>query len=551
MKVQRAKKAGFCMGVRRAMRLALRAAETSEKPVYTYGPLIHNPQALELLEKLGIRDLKKVGRPQEGLVIIRAHGVPPEEKEELLRSGFEVIDGTCPRVAKVQALARKYTQKGYQVVIIGDRDHAEVKGILGYTNGKGIVVSHFRDLESLPPLTKYVILSQTTQDEEVFELLSREILTRYPGGKVINTICHATHVRQESIRELARECEALVVVGGRGSANTNRLVQIAREENRAAYLVETPEELPLKELSKFSQIGVSAGASTPNWLINGVVEKLSSAENPLRRLSWLLLNSHLILSGGLAALYAGTSLWLASGPRISLLLAAFLLTFFAHTWNSLGAIGPLSLCHPYKARLFKEHERLLLSLSLLAFIGALIASFQAGPTYLIATAFLGGISAPYSISPLRRLFPGNRTLLITLFWTTIPLIWALKFPISIFQVLSFGLLILALSAFRALYMDLLDLFEDGFLGRESLAALLGERRSLYTLGFLIFIGFISNLGAIKIFKLKALWLIPLWAYGTFLIWLLRKKPLGRRLCLEYLGEAMSYGYFILSLLATR
>lgn len=539
------------MGVRRAMRLALKAAETSGEPVYTYGPLIHNPQALELLEKLGIRDLKKVARAEGGIVIIRAHGIPPEEKEELLHSGFEVVDGTCPRVAKVQALARKYTQDGYQVVIIGDKDHAEVKGILGYTSGKGIVVSNFQDLESLPPLKKYVILSQTTQDEEIFELLSQEILSKYSGGQVINTICHATHVRQESIRELARECEAIVVVGGRGSANTNRLVQIAREENRTAYLVETPEELPLEELSKFQKIGLSAGASTPNWLINGVVEKLAAAGNPLRKLLWILLNSHLILAGGLSALYAGTSLWLGSGPKVPLLLAAFFLAFFAHTWNSLVAIGPLSLCNPYKARLFKEHERLLVILTLLSLVGALICTFRAGPGYLILAAILGGLCAPYSISPLRRIFLGNRTIFIALFWTTVALLFALNFPVSIQNLLIFGVLTLTLSAFRALYIDLMDLFEDGFLGQESLAALLEEKRAIYALGFLILIGTTSSLGAIKAYGLKALGLLPLWLYGIFLVFVLQKKPLGQRLKLEYLGEGLIYWYLILSLLATK
>ena len=551
MRVQIARKAGFCMGVRRAMRLALKAAETSKAPVYTYGPLIHNPQALELLEKLGIRDLKKMSGVEKGVVIIRAHGIPPEEKESLFKAGFEVLDGTCPRVAKVQALARKYTQEGYQVVLIGDKDHAEVKGILGYTSGKGLVVSNFKDIEALPPLKKYIILSQTTQDEEAFDLLSREILSRYPGGKVINTICHATHVRQESIRELARECEAIVVVGGRGSANTNRLAQIAREENRSTYLVETPEELPLEELSGFQKVGVSAGASTPNWLINGVVEKLAAAKNPLRKLLWFLLNSHIILAGGLSALYAGTSLWLQSGPKGSLLWAAFFLAFFAHTWNSLVAVGPLSLCNPYKARLFREHERLLLILSLLSLVGALICTFRAGPGYLILAAILGGISAPYTLSPLRRLFPGNRTIFITLFWTTVALLFAFNFRVSLPNLLILGLLTFTLSAFRALYVDLLDLLEDGFLGRESLAAFLGEKKVLWALLFLVFLGALSGLVATKLHGLKALVLLPLWLYGILLVFILRKRPLGRRLLLEYLGEGLSYGYLILSLWALK
>ncbi len=548
MKVRLARRAGFCMGVRRAMRLALRAAESSPKPVYTYGPLIHNPQALALLEKIGVYDLRKAGSPREGVVIIRAHGIPPAEKEALLASGLEVIDGTCPRVAKVQALARKYTREGYQVVIIGDKDHAEVRGILGYTEGQGLVVSNFKDLEGLPKLEKYVILSQTTQDEEIFELLSREILARYPGGEVINTICHATHVRQEGIRELARSCEAIVVVGGRGSANTNRLAQIAREENRAAYLVETPEELPLEELARFKEIGVSAGASTPNWLINGVVERLAGQGHPLRRLLRILLYLHGPLAASMAAILAGTSLWLKGLLEPFPILVGFLLTFFAHTWNSLSAREILALCQPYKAEFYRRHEKPLVLSTLLAFALALTLAYRISPLALMFTALLGGTSAVYSLTALRSSFPGNRPLFIALYWTLIVAFFTLKAPAPwLLRGLFWGL-VFVLSLFQILYQDLLDLFEDGFLGRESLAAWLEEERALKVLGSLPLLGGLLTLALAGAGKPAFLVLFLLWFYQVGLWYYLRRKPLGRRLFLEYLSLSPAFLYLLLSLL---
>ncbi|QJA05580.1 4-hydroxy-3-methylbut-2-enyl diphosphate reductase [Thermosulfurimonas marina] len=544
MKIEIARRAGFCMGVRRAMRLALRAAETAEKPVYTYGPLIHNPQALELLQKLGVEDLRKHLEAREGVVIIRAHGVPPEEKENLLRQGFEVVDGTCPRVARVQALARKYAREGYQVIIIGDQEHAEVKGILAYTEGRGLVVSNFGDLERLPPLEKYVILSQTTQDEEVFEVLSQEILSRFPGGQVINTICHATHVRQESIRELAARCEALVVVGGRGSANTNRLAQIAREEGREVFLVETPEELPLEKLASFRRLGVSAGASTPNWLINGVVERLKAYRNPWRRVLLLALYLHIPLFLSVAGLTAGADLLTGRSLFPVEPLVAFLLTFFAHTWNLLGARGFLSLCQPYKAAFYARHERVLVGTVVGSFLLALLLALKLDPLTFVTLALLGGLSALYSLTRLRSLFPGNRTLFISAYWVVLAAILSLPWenPVPL-------LLLLPLAFWQALYLDLLDLFEDGFVGKESLAALLGEKRAFRLLKILIALGAFVHLFLALGLELNLLVLFPLWAYLLGLTLYLQRRPLGRRLFLEYLGTSPGLVFFGLALLA--
>jgi 4-hydroxy-3-methylbut-2-enyl diphosphate reductase len=277
MKVVLAKNAGFCMGVRRAVETTLEMIHEEENGVATFGPLIHNPQVLDMLEQRGVKILQDIPDQFNGTVIIRAHGVPPEQKVRLQDSGARIKDATCPRVVKVQAIIRKYRKQGYGTIIIGDRNHAEVVGLMGYAGEKIQVVSSKDDIAYLAEhpeemVTPYIIVSQTTQDQSFFEEMSRIILDTFPGGKVFNTICDSTHKRQNETRELSNVVDAVVVVGGLKSANTKRLAEIVGGMGRQVYLIETEAELDPDELKKYKCIGVTAGASTPTWLIDRVVK---------------------------------------------------------------------------------------------------------------------------------------------------------------------------------------------------------------------------------------------------------------------------------------
>jgi 4-hydroxy-3-methylbut-2-enyl diphosphate reductase len=274
MKIKLAKKTGFCMGVRRAMDMAIEASAPPKKDVYTFGPLIHNPCALELLKSRGVIVMDDIPEKGSGTVIIRAHGVVPSIKEKLKGVGFDIVDATCPRVVKVQMLARHFTRKGYDCILIGDKGHPEVLGILGHAEGKGFLVSEEKDIDSLPLLERYIILVQTTQDRERFKNLAHNIMSRYPGGRIFNTICDSTHKRQEEVRSLAREVDVVVVVGGRKSANTRRLAEIVEKCGKKVMAVETEKELDVNKLSLFKNIGITAGASTPGWVIDNVVRKI-------------------------------------------------------------------------------------------------------------------------------------------------------------------------------------------------------------------------------------------------------------------------------------
>ncbi|MBW2008401.1 MAG: 4-hydroxy-3-methylbut-2-enyl diphosphate reductase [Deltaproteobacteria bacterium] len=265
MRVRLAKTAGFCMGVRRAMELALSEANKSDGPLYTYGPLIHNEQVLDLLESKGVRsvtDLETLRDSARGRIIIRAHGIPPATRKALRASPLEVIDGTCPRVARVQAIIRYYTSKGHTALIVGDPEHAEVVGLVGYAKTSAYVIRHEDEVAGLPELDRVILVAQTTQDEKKYGQVTRKVKERFPDARVFQTICEATRQRQEEVRLLAESVDAVVVVGGYHSGNTQRLAQIARSQGVPTFHVETEKELDKATLARMELIGVTAGAST-------------------------------------------------------------------------------------------------------------------------------------------------------------------------------------------------------------------------------------------------------------------------------------------------
>lgn len=277
MQIILAQNAGFCMGVRKAMDIALSSVSSAKKPIFTLGPLIHNPSALELLRSHGINIMEDIPEKGNGTVIIRAHGVPPQIKDSLKKAGFEIIDATCTRVIKVQMLVRHYSSKGFHCIVVGDEGHPEVVGIMGYGGEKAILITNENDLSKLSGIENYIVVAQTTQDHEKYHDWSQWILKRFPGGKIFNTICDSTHKRQTEVRELAKDVDIVVVVGGKKSANTRRLAEIVAESGKEALLVEDENELSLDYIKKFDKIGVTAGASTPHWVIEKVLAKLNSS----------------------------------------------------------------------------------------------------------------------------------------------------------------------------------------------------------------------------------------------------------------------------------
>ncbi len=273
MEILQADVMGFCFGVRRAIESAEQAGQEHEN-VTTLGPLVHNPQETARLEATGIKVVQSPAEITGDTVVIRAHGARPETLAELQRRGLNVINATCPFVTKSQRLAHDLTRNGYTLVIVGHRDHPEVQGILGYAGTTAYVVNNAADVANLPADIRPGVIAQTTVNEESFKSIVACLSARYPDLMIHDTVCSATRERQEAARELAATVEAVYVIGGRESSNTNRLAEICREVCPRTYLIETAEEITAEQVTGVTRVGVTAGASTPHWLIEQVMARL-------------------------------------------------------------------------------------------------------------------------------------------------------------------------------------------------------------------------------------------------------------------------------------
>lgn len=274
-----ASKAGFCFGVKRAIELAKDTVREQKGPIFTMGPLIHNPQVVESLAKMGISEINDVKDIVEGTLVIRSHGVSPDITDEAVKQGINIVDATCPFVRRAQDLARELTGQGFQVVVVGDREHPEVQGIVGWTNGKAKVVENPEEAALLNNDSEFGIIAQTTQTLENFESVVEVIRGKGVGHKVCNTICSATNQRQQAALELARDVGVMIVVGGTNSANTRKLASICRKSGTATYLIETADELDPTWFQGFSTAGLTAGASTPDWIIEEVRRRMSEIDD--------------------------------------------------------------------------------------------------------------------------------------------------------------------------------------------------------------------------------------------------------------------------------
>ena len=276
MEIKLAPNAGFCFGVRAAINKGEKLIEEGKGPIATLGPLIHNPQEVARLESLGIRSYDELSDIQEKNVLIRTHGVAPSVYEDIEKSGHAYFDCTCPKVKKVQQIAREHAEAGYQVLILGDRNHPEVMAIVGWTGDTAIVFISLDELKALSLAGKKICLvSQTTEKLERFESAVAYLQSLELEELVIhNTICAATRDRQSDASDLAREVDLMVVIGGYNSANTCKLVSICQDAGVMTKHVESAADLEDEWFRGIEKIGLTAGASTPDWIIREVIDKM-------------------------------------------------------------------------------------------------------------------------------------------------------------------------------------------------------------------------------------------------------------------------------------
>ena len=276
MKIMRSQYAGACYGVERALSLVDDAAQRSVGIVHTLGPLIHNPQVVKELRKKGVREADSVEDVDEGVLVIRSHGVAPSVIEQAEHKGLQVVDATCPHVRKVQVAARQLQEQGYQVLIVGELGHPEVESIRAYTDNQAIIVQDSSELPATLTSEKVGVVVQTTQSESSLTAVVKALKARGITPVVHNTICFATRQRQKAARELAKEVDVMLVIGGRNSGNTSRLAILCKEVCPQTYHIENAAELDFAWFEGVRTVGITAGASTPEDQIIAVETALGT-----------------------------------------------------------------------------------------------------------------------------------------------------------------------------------------------------------------------------------------------------------------------------------
>jgi len=499
MKIILAKTAGFCMGVRRAVELALDAPSQYPQPIYTFGPLIHNPQVLALFAEKGVTVLEEIPEHGNGTVLVRAHGVPPSARRRLKEAGFKVINATCPRVIKVQSIIKSHARKGYAVIIVGDEDHPEVVGLLGYAGDRKYVVNSLESLRELPEFEHAIIVAQTTQNLREYGQMSAWAAQERPHYKIFDTICDSTEKRQAEVRRIASNVDAVVVVGGKNSGNTQRLAAIVKAVGKPAFHVETESELDMEALAQVRRLGITAGASTPSWIIKRVLRTLEQI--PIKRgrgwrAFWLKLQRYLLLTNIYVALGAGCLAYAitrlqglpAFYPSVAV---AVLYVMSMHILNHLTGRAENKYNDPDRAQFYARFKVPLIVMAVLAGAFGLLSAYFMGPFPFWGLVFMSFLGLTYNlrIVPCRltpkpgfrslRSFPGSKTILIALAWgvvtAALPALAARHNGILtgvVAFVWATGLVFC-----RTAFFDILDVQGDRIVGKETIPILIGPKRA--------------------------------------------------------------------------
>ncbi|PIY19945.1 4-hydroxy-3-methylbut-2-enyl diphosphate reductase [Candidatus Desantisbacteria bacterium CG_4_10_14_3_um_filter_40_18] len=276
MEIILSKEAGFCFGVKRALKLTLKTLANEKGHVYTMGPLIHNPQAVEDLKNKGVLVAESLDEIKSGVVVLRSHGVPPKLYQQILDTGLKIVDAVCPNVKLVQKLVAQLKQNGYTVVVVGEKNHPEVMSVPGIVEGETLVIENIEQAAGLPWVKRLGVVAQTTQTCEHFRKIISVLLHRTFELRTYHTICEAVEKRQQNSLDIAKQVNMMLVIGGKNSANTSRLAQVCAMSGCTTHHIETAAEIQSEWLKGIEKIGITAGASTPPWIIDEVMDKLTA-----------------------------------------------------------------------------------------------------------------------------------------------------------------------------------------------------------------------------------------------------------------------------------
>jgi (E)-4-hydroxy-3-methyl-but-2-enyl pyrophosphate reductase len=503
MKITLARHSGFCMGVRNAVLRIIHEINSSDEDLYVYGPLIHNPQTIDVLHRRGLSTIDSLDDISKRRIAIRTHGIPVDELRTVKRCASRVINLTCPRVARVQSIIKKHSAGGSHTIITGDRDHAEVIGLMSYAASGVTVISDLAETGSIPAAGSYIVVSQTTFDRELFKKIVARVNASLNNVTVFDTICDSTRLRQEDvIAGIMRGTDTLVVVGGKNSANTRRLAQIGRDSGIATFHVETEEELRGSDFSQSRNVLVTAGTSTPGWIINNILEKIYTIKylksNLVVRAAILLLEFAVrtnLLSSVAAYFITLLALLFCGLPEDHVLACISLLYIFSmYSTNNFFEKNFLRLSNPYKFRIYGKFGVPLLVASIIAMTASIYLSLRYGPvtTAVITGSYLMGFI--YSTAPvkllvkklnaglIRKLY--NSKIVTCFGWIIVtvllPVISSTHFSPSTTALASF---VFGLVFLRTVLLDLIAYQGDLILGRETLPIWIGttNTRTLATI----------------------------------------------------------------------
>jgi len=276
MEIIIAKDSGLCYGVKRAIQIAKETLSKEKGKVFTLGDLIHNPQVISDLEQQGIRSREDMDELTEGTVIIRSHGVSPDIYKKIEEKNIKIVDATCPIVKRIQRLVEALAEEEEEIVIVGNKKHPESRGLIGYSQEKGIIVESEEQAQKMPKKKRRAVLVQSTQDMNLFQKVAAALIERTEEIKVFNTICQSTQTRQKSTSELASRVDTLFIIGGKNSSNTNKLYQISKRVLPNTHFIVNSAQITSEMLKGAKKIGLSGGASTPPEAIEEAVARIKS-----------------------------------------------------------------------------------------------------------------------------------------------------------------------------------------------------------------------------------------------------------------------------------
>ncbi|HOD14192.1 MAG TPA: 4-hydroxy-3-methylbut-2-enyl diphosphate reductase [Spirochaetota bacterium] len=552
MKITLARHSGFCMGVRNAVLRIISEINSTDENLYVYGPLIHNPQTVDVLHGRGLSTINSLDAIANRRIAIRTHGIPVDELRMVKQCASRVINLTCPRVARVQSIIKKHSAGGSHTIITGDRDHAEVIGLMSYAAHGVSVISDLPETDSIPPADSYILVSQTTFDRELYKRIVSRVQSTLKNVTVFDTICDSTRLRQEDVVVgITAGTDTLVVVGGKNSANTRRLAQIGRDSGIATFHIETEDELQEKDFSGSRNVLVTAGTSTPGWIINNILEKIYTIKymrsNIFVRAALFMLEFIVrtnILSA-IAAYFITLFTMLYTGlPDDHALAAVSLLYIFSiYSTNNYFEKKFLKLSNPYKYRIYRRFGLPLLIASIISMAVSIIISLRYGtvPTMVITGSYLMGFI--YSTAPvklmvkkmkagiIRRLYNSKLVtcfgwIIVTVLLPQIALATGSAAPAAL-SFLVFGLIFL-----RTAILDLIAYQGDLILGRETLPIWIGtaNTRTVSTtagaLGVLVF-------SVITVLTASPLYLLPVLNIVYFLLLMSVINRLNYLIALKY------------------